>query len=728
LAKVIKYGLEIKVPKEDKQRIDILENITLGSSDRSDIVIEAEGVSPLHLKFKIEDEVLTVTNLGGAGNTKVGRHALGQGKTYILDKGDKITIGKTTLLVTTEKVEEEEFEVQEEQEELIEDEGTEEAIPVAALEDSDNEVAEEVDQEEEEGEAEEYEEEEEAEFEEEKTSTFVRIRRILDRKSRSTPQSQSKFKKSKNNYPPIPGFAFRILSILINAFILFGIFFYVLPLYPIDKEIQPVLDFILSKKELLLSLIPPEIMPKIPATVLVVIFEPLYLKIALAYMALELAFHFLLGTSLPLFLAGVKEFSSNMFVARIKAVIRCVLGFITWPFLIFDLPLLINKRTFKEVLTFSHLHYRGPAFKYISLFIFYPAIILSVILFPLLPIAEDLIVKRTVTETKYIVKPELNSEDEFVRTIINKSFSIKTKFELKPGLYVIPSIAAGYPQMTFMDNDGKRTVKMKISKGIDLNPEFKKIPENDFYFAKSSPKLNLFLKQEKAEEGFEDEINSIIVDTLSLSLLSVHQFILNHGPFFKPYLPIREKLFEKLGRPASSQIIYRNREKILKIESREQVIKTNYYLPLIGLVIPIVEIEFNKNSEVLASKIITLYEDSSPVKPSMVPSFNDVDEWNGFLILDMLTTMLDKSKPLPKALAKETYKYFFSMIKKSNESKESKMDRTLIKTFKEIDLAIKAAIKARGENRQLSDFNYSMNRLQKALEDKDQAFFQMNAP
>lgn len=715
----MRYGLEIKVPKEDKQKIDVHENITLGSSDRADIVLEADSIAPLHLKFKIEDEVLTVTNLGGAGNTKVGRHALGQGKTYILDKGDKISIGKTTILVTTEKIKEEEEveEVEENSEEAHHNnDKTDESIVVEENEES------------EEDEDVEEEEEAEPEIEEEKTSTFVRIRRIIERKSRSTPQKSSKVKKSKNNYPPIPGFAFRILSILMNGFILFGLFFYVLPLYPIDQEIQPIIDFVLSKKELVLSFIPPEVMPHIPKKVLVILFEPLTIKIALVYASLELAFHFLLGTSFPLFLAGVKEFSSNIIVARIKSVVRCLIGFVTWPFIIFDLPLILNKRTLKEVLTFSHLHYRGPAFKYISLVLFYPLIMASIILFPLLPIIEELAVKKVVVEKPYVAPPELNSEDEFVRTIINKSFALKTKFEFKPSLYIIPSVINGYPQLTFMDNEGKRTVKMKLTKGLDFNPEFKNLPKSDFYFSKSSPKLDLFLKQEKAQDGFEDEINSILIDSFSLSLLQVHKFILNHGPFFKPYLPIREKLIEKLGNAKNFEVIYRSREKLMKVESRDQAIMTNYYLPLVGMVIPTIEIEFNKNSEILASRVIDLFENSSPVKPSMVNNFDEVEEWNAFLILDMIMTMLDKSKPIPAPLAKQSYKYFYSMIKKSHDAKEEKMDRTLIKSFKELDLAIKAAIKVRGESKQLIDFNYSMNRLQKALEDKDQAFFQMNAP
>src|SRR5690606_37629834 len=67
----------------------------------------------------------------------------------------------------------------------------------------------------------------------------------------------------------------------------------------------------------------------------------------------------------------------SFIMARAKAIIRFFIGIVTFPFLIFDLPALIRKRTFKEVISASAILHRFNFLKFIGAVIFIPALIFA---------------------------------------------------------------------------------------------------------------------------------------------------------------------------------------------------------------------------------------------------------------------------------------------------------------------------------------------------------------
>lgn len=736
LAKILKYGLEIKVPKQDKQLVDVLENFSLGSGSNADVVLDAEGVSPLHLKFKLEDEVLTMTNLGGSGKTKVGRHELGQGKTYIVDKGDKITIGKVTIVIKTEKVDEEEFLKKKSGPSSIdsEEEETEVEEQVEIEEESETEESEEEEEQvEEEAEDGDIVEANDVAFEQEqepeKTSTLVRIRRILQNRNKSSgPQSSQKLKKAKATYPPIPGFFIRTLSILINLIIIFGLYFYVLPDFKLDQYITPYINMVLDKKDWLINFIPSPYIEQIPPIVISTIFSPTNLLVLALYLGLDLISHLLFGTSLALFLAGVTD-HSNIFVSRIKAIFRFVLSIITTPLIIFDLPLIFRKRSLKEVLTFTHLKYRSGFLRFMAVVLFYPLIVILVFGYPLIPAIDSLIIERQMIEQPLHKRAVADPEGEDVRTIINKSLSFKSVVELPPKLMIIPSISQLKPRIVFYDIEEKALVEFGYNASVDFNPLIKVLPAQDFYFSKSSPLLYKFLTNQEAQDGFETEIDSILRDSLALNFQNIHQFVLNHGPFFGPYLPIREKMLSVMENSVEFLTFTRLRQACIRAELSTGNNRRYIYMPMTGLINDTYLMTFNSKSKKLGNKWMSIYEHSNPVKPSMVPDFKDVVEWNGFVILDLLSSMFELDKPLYPKISLQTYNYFFQIAKKLYKEEDKLIERKVAAAFKDVDLAIKEAISKRPRDEKvLTEFNYSMNRLQKAFEEKDESFFSMNAP
>lgn len=93
------YQLEIQIPKQDTQEVLVEKRLTIGESEECDLCLEGLGLSPKHAQFNLQNGVLVVLNLGGKNAVKVGRQKLEQGKSYILDDQDKITMGKLTIVV-----------------------------------------------------------------------------------------------------------------------------------------------------------------------------------------------------------------------------------------------------------------------------------------------------------------------------------------------------------------------------------------------------------------------------------------------------------------------------------------------------------------------------------------------------------------------------------------------------------------------------------------------------
>ncbi|MBP5297197.1 MAG: hypothetical protein J6Y94_07710 [Bacteriovoracaceae bacterium] len=91
------------------------------------------------------------------------------------------------------------------------------------------------------------------------------------------------------------------------------------------------------------------------------------------------------GVTIGMFLAGVRC-SDSLILARFKGVIRTALGFVTLPFFfIFDFPIIVRRRTFKEMITQSKLIYRSSMLRSTGLTVIMPlAVIFSIIYLPLL--------------------------------------------------------------------------------------------------------------------------------------------------------------------------------------------------------------------------------------------------------------------------------------------------------------------------------------------------------
>lgn len=415
--KTMPYKLELQIPENDSQEIIVQDVITLGSDPSNDICLQDFGLAPKHCIFRLQQEVLTVFNIGGSKPLQIGKQKLDLGKTYILDHGDEIHFGELAIGV---------FEVEnkiEDDEEIppppplslgtpasqLEPESDEQQMITPAAEPTSLNIAELIEKAKAQSEpasdkAPRRQKKKVKEKSRENThwdelnvldetetkdsnKTFSKLlyltsklkkvltqRPLRDRQVKAEPikkivtgPPKIKIDRSEN----IPGFIPRFFAFAFNI-TLAGLV--AQTIFDVPSAVI-VFTELLEKFHYALSL-----MPEISFLNEVIrLFTPQFLAAVIVYYFLEFIFSLLLGRSLGYTLLGIYE-SSGFITSRIKALIRTFFGLITFPFIIFDAPSFFRRRSFKEVLSFSHLEFKRNFIGYLTTLVLLPALLMVFLL------------------------------------------------------------------------------------------------------------------------------------------------------------------------------------------------------------------------------------------------------------------------------------------------------------------------------------------------------------
>src|SRR5690606_14815374 len=106
-----------------------------------------------------------------------------------------------------------------------------------------------------------------------------------------------------------------------------------------------------------------------------------FLSVFITWITLNLVSSIIFGANLGLALLSVRT-EGSFVTARVKALLRLILSFITLPTILTELPALIKKRTLKEVVTGSEISYRHPLLTIFGVLIALPAFTLAIIALP----------------------------------------------------------------------------------------------------------------------------------------------------------------------------------------------------------------------------------------------------------------------------------------------------------------------------------------------------------
>jgi hypothetical protein len=187
------------------------------------------------------------------------------------------------------------------------------------------------------------------------------------------------------------------------------------------------------------------------------------------------------GASVSELILGIRA-SGNTVWKRIGGVLRVLLGVVTWPFIIFDIPAISSKRTFKEVITFTNLYISSKFITVLGIIFYVPLILALTLVAPLfrgLEVPETILVNDVidqrvkvsaaeVTESSVEVKAELRQEHSRVLNLditydSNELLIIPSfRFQgVKNKLHLINSLV-------FYQKDLKRRVEFEVFKNFHM--------------------------------------------------------------------------------------------------------------------------------------------------------------------------------------------------------------------------------------------------------------------
>lgn len=641
------YILELKIPDEDSQRIPVQGRVTVGSSPEANISLKEFGLAPLHCNFRDNNEILTVQNTGGDGAVVVGKQKLGHGKMYIVDKGDAIKLGDLTFIIRTEEaelhyVDDDGHTLAGSLTDVIDDESEDKKTKsvlakITGLFRKKKDVSEEGD----------------IDIEEDESSDDGPVFDVIDhtndsgdisdddtapRTIKASGASIGKQKPKKVRVSPFmkerrAGFLIRFFGFTIDLALVYSIYLYALPLLKIEKHLQKGFDLLAPYLDKVL----PHVQPHVPENILATATNYTTLKILFIFLAFILISNIFLGVNAGLFLIGATG-HGGFIGKRIKSLIRTLIGFVTNPFIIFDLPALLKKRTLKEVLSHSQIEKRSNFLSFILGLVITPTVILAAFLWPL--INDPILLKMP--EFEIAPKATKKSKKEHNTIAMSRHLNMKIAFFKKKTIEFIPAVEKTGIKLHAIDTKRGNKASIFYAKEIDLNPEFKSMLEKNPFLPSFSPSLYKFMSEQKDSKPLTDELASLVKDSMGLTAYRTHEVLLQHGPYINGIMDIRLKLIKSLGitgKFKATLFTVSRKPSLLIEEENTNKIQRAYVIPLGKMKLTPLIIQFDAKSRVLANNIIqTVLMKAGRLPKAFEFDANLVENWNAFTVLDFLAS------------------------------------------------------------------------------------------
>lgn len=328
------------------------------------------------------------------------------------------------------------------------------------------------------------------------------------------------------------------------------------------------------------------------------------------FVVLRILSSVIFGQSIFQTLMGMKVQGSFLSI-RLKGILREVLGLFLGPLLVFDLPLLMGKKSIKELASGTVIEV-GPIAQRIlvSLFIV-PSIMVPVLFMDFIKdwenrdglIVNEVKFRESKNETGTLGISSFSSEHfKF------KGFPIISESQVGVVGYDIVAIGKKsllIPHYSYYDMKYKNHLKLKIKKASFLKEILRIANKKESQVSRDYPLINQYLSDNKSENInllLQDEISLFIKKSLSFNLESLVSGLQEFKYDIAAYIEARKFILDSLGLDSSAEfeILEYRKQKFLRIKSNsnkksfDQSVIREYLLSLGELNTPIYEVEYFK--------------------------------------------------------------------------------------------------------------------------------------
>lgn len=712
--KVSIYYLELHHPQEGKGMIRLEGETTIGCANNNTIVLKESDLAPRHCILRVHQEILTLFQVAESGTTKIGRQSLDNGRMYILEKGDKIFLQDVKCIIRLEK---EKAPENDQDEDNVESDQTNESIDLPDFnqeEDEDEEqetsflaklkskfkrknLQEELEEEEEvlaEDEEESEVEPEDAKEDNIKNSIYIPKATIDEDEEDDNKKKQTKKPKIKYviNREDMPAFFARLYAFVAEIIIAFAFASNVAPIL----DIGPYYDqFFIDLSPLVQKLIDMSSPFLGEHTALL---QPLnsfsFISLFMTWFLLNMLSNMILGANLGQALIFVKT-EGSFVTSRLKAVLRFLLSLILYPFIIFDAPALIKKRTLKEVLTASELSFRHSILKIFGVLIVLPAFTAAIVILPALldptlmegpRVTRNLVIKELKENTPMQTHPWRS-----LKLAISYDQAISNEWALSPYLLGRNENTLSAIHFIRFHNDNVDTVTAgPIAKTQLPQKLIQAIAKLDPFYKSKYPDLDKAIETNSFNESADKDAMALFVDTLSLNWDTLPRFLTERGPILSPYLELKKDLLSKLN----LQITNEANAKIIGHKNVLEIFVSNNHSTLTSVqngVFSTLSISSRDGGRAAIAKFAkTFLSHAAPLMDNATTSLENSPTWTVFDFLDYFTSQEKlilqgqsiqalsnltskslaqrESQPWSKSIIEEDYKKTMNILRKLQEN------------------------------------------------------------
>lgn len=764
------YVLDVRIPKKDPNRINIKQEMSLGSDSTCDIRIQDFGLAPLQGRFRLQNDVLTLTNLGPENSLKVGSQKCGHGRMYILDKGDKCIIDKVKIIIRKDKVERE-IEGSADLNDLEDNAGTieggmEEETHAGTISEDEQVTQDSIASnsslkkvETDDG-KEEYEIVEEIVYIDEdgnevtgaKEKTFIsNFRDLINKKEKSRKKiskgygapnlAKGKMKKIK---APAAGPLARLIGVFYNIIIFLALFNFALPIIKEEAglDANKYGDQVFKMAKPYLSEIPTELPQKLIFIPEVKTYydifrtevtSPVNFKYLLFFLAYEVLFQLILGIGLGQFLVGLKN-DGSLLLSRLLAPVRAIFSILLWPFLIFDLPVIFRKRSFKEMTTFTLYQTRSATLTALLSLVILPLLTIAAVNYKIYPAFLKGTPPIAMNVEKYPTnKASFKDKEVPIQSIalnIKAKAYINTKNLYIPTIHVDKNIKK--PKLIVADLYKAKTTEILLWENILSITEIKNFLTKDPFLSYTFPDLYGSINDKSGKLLVDNrQLMEVLFHIVGLDVKEPFRVVKSLGIVLSPYYELQTLLLNKLSTKTITLVnLVQGSKESMVVMGNNSANANRFILRAGSESLSILEFNFgNKNTSFNESLMRKIFYHSTTFNGQYSKVINNAAKSSDPYVrsmasLDIFNNIIN-GKKINNAESKIISDLYVFLSAQGIKTESNEFQQLLLDNFEELDKTL-LKLKSKNKDEKLGDLRLSLNRIQQALYKRDQTFFNLN--
>jgi len=417
----------------------------------------------------------------------------------------------------------------------------------------------------------------------------------------------------------------------------------------------------------------------------------------------------LLGVSISEFILGMRA-SGNGVWARVGGLFRVIIGALTGPLLIFDLPSIISKRTLKEFFSFTNVYLKSTFNGILGTILLLPTLLAVALVSPLFQGLEpqESISVNDRLDQRLKAQATTTSETEVTKSMMSEFFGVNLTYD-SAQVSVMPTFKfqgtkkglALLSEVTFYYRELQRPVVIELQKRFDFKQLlgigfkgnfflFEKFPEiySYVYEASGTPGFKTNDRDAKIQSRFSNELMIFNKMALELNSQNAFEIMQTETLLLKGLIDYKNSLMALLGSTQFSSIGFIKLGNVIFM--KVSYLKKKPYdllIPMLRGEGRVFKVTFDKNDHLtnLSTQFYKYtFDNSEWLNPTPNAAYETL---NAFQVLDLLAVPGALQQLTPEK-AQALYGFYFeasSEILKRNDEAEwlvwKKAVGSLLKVF-----------------------------------------------